>query len=172
MVSEQRHHHEGAERSEGDSPDTLQVVVFVVDGQRYALPLAAAERVVSMVAISPLPDAPDSVCGAVNVHGEVTPVLDLRRRLGLPSREHGLESRLLLARTPHRVVALPVDEVQGVAAVTRAQVVSPESVAPGLATLAGIAALPDGLLLIDDPSAFFSLEDEHRLDEAIDRAGR
>ena len=36
----------------------LSLVVFVIDGQRYALGLGAVERVLPMVAVSPLPRAP------------------------------------------------------------------------------------------------------------------
>ena len=165
QVSEQRHH-----QDEHSALENVSVVVFVVDGQRYALPLTAAERVVSMVAIAPLPDGPDVVAGVVNVHGDIVPVLDLRRRLGLPARSYGVDTWLLLAQTPQRVVALPVDEVHGVVEVDRAQVVPPGAAVPGASVLAGVAALPDGLLLIDDPSAFLSLEDDRRLVEAIGRA--
>ncbi len=38
--------------------DSSQLVVFVVDGQRYALPLEIVERVVRAVEVTPLPEAP------------------------------------------------------------------------------------------------------------------
>lgn len=163
----------GAEESEHPVPpgtDTLSVVVFSLDGQRYGLPLAAAERALPMASVSPLPGCPDVVLGAINVHGDVTPVFDLRRRLGLAAREYGPSDRLLLARTARRVVALPVDDVHGVAEVASAQVASPDSVLPGIGRLAGIAALADGLLLIDGLGTLLSLDEERQLDAAIDEA--
>ena len=54
------------------------IVVFLVDGQRYALPLSAVDRAVRAVAVTPLPEMPPQVLGAINVHGRVLPVLSLR----------------------------------------------------------------------------------------------
>jgi len=143
----------------------LELVAIDVGGQRWALPLSAVERAIPMVEISPLPQAPTGVRGAINVHGEPVPVLDLDLRSGRAPREHGARAKLLLARTATRRVALPVDEVLGVVEVSRASVgPAPDSVP---APVAGIAALPDGVLLITDVDAFLSADDERALAAAL-----
>ena len=162
------------EAAGGDHPapgDALAVVVFTLDGGRYGVALSAARRVLPMAAVAPLPGCPDAVLGAINVHGHLTPVFDLRRRLGLAPREYGPSASLLLAQAAARVVALPVDDVHGVEEIPAEQVVPPSGVLPGVEQLAGVAALADGLLLITDLDAFLSLEQERQLDDAIVRAG-
>jgi purine-binding chemotaxis protein CheW len=143
------------------------LVVFSLDGQRYGLPLPAADRVLPMVAVSRLPGCPDVVLGAINLHGEVIPVLDIRRRLGLPAGDYGPAASILVARTLHRTVALPVDEVNGVAEVPGEDVVPPDAVIPGIGHVSGIAALADGLLLIHDLDTFLSIEEERQLAAAL-----
>ena len=160
-----------ADEDPGHGEAAIAVVVFSLDGRRYGLPLSTAERALPMAAVSPLPGCPDAVLGAINVHGDVTPVFDLRRRLGLEPREYGPDARFLLARTATRVVALAVDGVQGVAEFASGQIVPPESVLPGIEQLSGIAALADGLVLINDLELFLSDEEEQQLDDAIRRAG-
>ncbi|MGH2949493.1 MAG: chemotaxis protein CheW [Solirubrobacteraceae bacterium] len=91
---------------------SVGLLAFLVEGRRLALELSAVDRAVRMVAVTPLPGAPDGVLGAVDVAGEIVPVLDVRRRFGLPEREYGPDDALVLARTS-RPVALPVDEVLG-----------------------------------------------------------
>lgn len=44
-----------------------QVVVFTLEGQQYALPLSAVERIVHAVEITPLPKAPEIVLGVINM---------------------------------------------------------------------------------------------------------
>jgi purine-binding chemotaxis protein CheW len=145
----------------------VRVVAFALDGDRYGLPLDAVERVLPMVAVSPLPGAPEAVLGAINVHGVVVPVLDIRRRLGLPAGDLGPSARLLVARAGLRTVALPADDIAGVVDVREDSIVPPESVLSGIEHVAGVAVLVDGLLLIHDPETFFSLDEERQLAEAL-----
>ena len=146
----------------------LELVVFDLDGQRYALPVTTAERVLPMVAVSPLPRAPAIALGVINLHGQILPVLDIRRRFGLPPREYGLANHLLVARTSRRTLAVPVDEVLGVKGVAAETTTAPDSVLPGIGHVSGIVALADGVLFIHDLEAFLSLDEEHRLSEAIE----
>jgi purine-binding chemotaxis protein CheW len=143
----------------------VELVTLDVAGQRWALPLASVERVVGMVAISALPDSPAGVRGAINVHGEIVPVLDLDLRLGRPARERGTRAQLVLTRTSRRRVALPVDDVLGDVEVDGAAIGPPPEAVP--APLAGIAALPDGVLLIYDVDALLSAGDERAVDAAL-----
>lgn len=164
---ELRGHQDEAVRSNERAGSRLRLVAFSLNGERYGIDLAAADRVLPMVAISPLPGAPEVVLGAINVHGDVIPVLDVRRRLGLPAEELGPSARLLVARTGRRIVALPADDVAGVVDVAANSVVPPESVQPGMEHVAGVAALSDGLLLIHDLETFFSSDEERQLVEAL-----
>jgi purine-binding chemotaxis protein CheW len=145
----------------GGENTAVELVAVVVGDQRWALPLHAVERAIPMVEIAPLPGSPTGVRGAVNVHGEAVPVLDLDARLGRPSRERGVRATLLLAHTATRRVALPVDEVLGVVSVARAAIGPPPDAVP--APVGGIAALDDGVLLISDVDAFLTAEDEAAL---------
>lgn len=149
----------------------LDLVVFVIDGQRYALALGAVERVVPMVAMSPLPRAPAIALGVINVHGAVVPVVDVRRRFGLPARDFGVTTRLVLARAGRRTLAVPADDVLGVAEVAAESVVPPGALLEGIGHIAGVVALPDGLMFIHDLDAFLSPDEEQRLGEALDRNG-
>jgi purine-binding chemotaxis protein CheW len=137
------------------------LVGFKLDGRRWALALGAAERAVPMVAIAPLPDAPEGVQGAINVHGEIVPVLDLRGRLGLAPREPDPGDQLLLVRAS-RLVALPVDEVDGVLELA--------TDAGELLPRAGVAVLPDGLVTVYDLESLLSDEEEARLAAALAEA--
>ena len=143
-------------------------VVFHLEGQRYALDLSQVERVVGMVAVSPLPKAPAVVIGVINHHGSVVPVVDLRPRLGFQRRECGLTDHLLIARTTRRMLALPVDEVLGVNEVLVEDIVAPSTLLCGVGYVTGIVALADGLLFIHDLEALLSMDEERRLTEAMD----
>ena len=146
--------------------ETLQMVVFCVEGQRHALRLEAVERVTPAAALTPLPGAPAAVLGAIDVGGRILPVFSMRRHLGRPDRAVRLSDVLVVARTARRSVALLVDEVQAVRA-GPPTTVDPASVAPALPTVDGLVRLDDGLLLIHDLERLLSREDERMLEAAM-----
>jgi purine-binding chemotaxis protein CheW len=150
---------------------SLVLVAFVVGDRRLALELGVVERVLPMVAVTPLPLAPDVVLGAINVAGTIVPVFDVQRRLGMPERRYGPEARLVLARTAARVVALPADKVRGTFAVDPATVTAAEALAPGMDHIAGAVALENEMLLIQDLDAFLTVDEERLLAPALAEAG-
>ena len=150
-------------------PAQLELVVFKLDEQRYALPLAAVDRIVRAVEVTPLPDAPRIVLGMIEVEDRILPVLNVRRRFGLAEREVGLDDQFLIARTTQRGVALVVDEALGVIKHSQASVITPAQIVPGVESLQGVVKLDDGLVLIHDLEKFLSLEEARALDKTMDQ---
>lgn len=147
--------------------ELIQLVVFCLDEQRYALPLAVVERIVQAVEVTPLPDAPPIVLGVIDVEGHVLPVLNLRRRFRLPEREIRPFDQFLIAQTAPRTVALVIDEAQGVIERPQSAVISSTQIVPGLDQIKGVIKLDDGLVLIHDLERFLSLDEARALDEAM-----
>jgi purine-binding chemotaxis protein CheW len=145
----------------------MQLVLFTLDEQRYALDLAAVERAVRVVDVTPLPAAPSSVLGVINVRGEVVPVYNLRRRFRLAERDTDLSDQLMIANTSQRSVGLLVDAVNGVLEVSEEVIASAEKILPEIECVRGVVKLPDGLVLIHDLDRFLSPEEERILDEAL-----
>ena len=146
------------------------LVVITLDEQRYALRIAAVERIARMVEITPLPAAPPAVSGMVNVQGRILPVYDLRRRFGLPQREIALTDQFIIARTARRPVALVADAVTEVIACAESDLIAAENILPGVAYVEGVVKLKDGLILIHSLDKFLSLEEEQALNRALDAA--
>ena len=144
------------------------LIVFALDRQRYALPLPVVDRVVRMVAITPLPKAPDIVLGVVNIQGRVIPVIDMRRRFRLPEREIALTDQLVVAHTVRRPVALVADAVQDVITCAEQSLIAAENILPRVEYVEGVVKLTDGLILIHDLDKFLSLEEESSLDQALE----
>jgi purine-binding chemotaxis protein CheW len=143
------------------------LVLFTRAGQPFALPLAAVERVVRAVAITPLPEAPERVLGVINVQGRLIAVIDIRRPWCLPTPPLELSDRLIIAHTSRRPVALVADSVEGVELPSEHRMVVAETILPGLDSVEGVLKCDDGrLLLIHNLDALLGLEDIKRLDDA------
>ena len=114
---------------------TSHFLVFWLDQQRFALPVAAVERVLRAVEVTPIPAAPDCVLGVIDAQGKVLTVIDLRRRCGLPPKELDLDYQLVLVRTARRTLVLPVDATAVMQCVPTAHVPA-GNILPGLNSIA------------------------------------
>ncbi len=94
------------------------VVVFSLADREFALDVICVREVIRMVAITPIPDAPSEVLGAIMVRGSSTLVVDLRPRFGLPHLPPTSNSPLMLIDAPGGpsswTCAALVDQVSGV----------------------------------------------------------
>jgi purine-binding chemotaxis protein CheW len=147
--------------------DHSQLVVFRLDNQRYAMLLTAVERIVRAVEVMPLPKAPAIVLGVIDVGGRILPVLNIRRRLGLPDKEIGPADQFLIARTARRALVLVIDEAEGMITRSPAEIVAPAGIVPGLEQIHGVIKLDDGMALIYDLDKFLSLEEAEALEATM-----
>jgi purine-binding chemotaxis protein CheW len=145
----------------------LTLVVFTLDAQRYGIHLSNVERVIRVVELTPLPQAPEMVLGVVNVQGRIVPVVNIRKRFRLPEREINLSDQLIIAHTSRRAVALMVETVTGVVERSEKEVIAAEDILPHLEHVEGVVKLEDGLVLIHNLDNFLSLDEEKILDDAI-----
>jgi purine-binding chemotaxis protein CheW len=145
-----------------------QLVVFTLGEQRYALHLAAVDRIVRVVQINPLPQAPEIVAGIVNVQGQIVPIINVRRRFHLPEREIALTDQLVIAHTSRRPVGLIVDAVIDVIERSEQGIASGESILPDMEYVEGVVKLQDGMVFIHDLDKFLSLEEETSLTQAME----
>ena len=92
------------------SPAT-RCFTIVTDGRTFGLPVEAIQTVFEIVAVTPVPLAPMTVLGLVNLRGKIVTAISLRRRLLDDPR--AVETSVLAVGIEHRGenFALIVDEV-------------------------------------------------------------
>jgi purine-binding chemotaxis protein CheW len=127
-----------------------EILVFEIDGRRFALPASSVRELVRAVAIVPLPMAPPIVEGVIDLRGQVVPVVDIRPRLGLEPRPVEPADHLIIARSRGRLVALRVDRALELVATAA------DGREPGAAGSPRVARLADGLAPILDPEALWT----------------
>jgi len=148
----------------------LTVLTFELDGHKFALPLTSVDRLVQAVALTELEHAPGVILGVINVHGSLVAVADPGFRFGRPRRRAvDPDDLLILARTPNHPVALLVDSVEGVQAVSREQIAAAPCWYEQSASTHKLLMDPDGLIIIFDLAELLTAEDERALEKSIVR---
>jgi purine-binding chemotaxis protein CheW len=140
-------------------------LIFELGGQRYGLAVGTVREVTRVVSGVILPRPPPLVESAIDYHGQVVAVLDVRRRFGLPPKPLDVRDHLIIAQAAGRTVALRVDRAFDLLDIPAGAVTSAAQALPGVGPVAGVARTEDGLVLIHDLATFLS-EAEHREVEA------
>lgn len=126
-------------------------------------------RVVRAAALTKLPQAPEIVLGILDLHGEVIPVIDLRRRFQLPQRQIGYEDQFVIARTDRFTLALPVDGTEAVVELAARALLPASEVVAGTEYLAGVTRTQEGLVLIHDLDTLLFPAEEALIRAALER---
>jgi purine-binding chemotaxis protein CheW len=98
-----------------DSAQQLQIMIFLLGKERFALPLSNVVEVIAGAAICPAPGAPAAVAGVIQVRGEIRPVFHLAQLLGAVSTAP--VHTVVLVRHGNREVGLGVNRVEDIRSV-------------------------------------------------------
>jgi|SRR5579872_1840418 len=96
----------------GAAQDAQPVVVLGIGKERYGVDLQDVAEVFPPILPTPVPGAAMVFAGVINVHGEIRPVIDLRRLLGLEAAGKRGDSRVILLRKGGRELGLQIDSVE------------------------------------------------------------
>lgn len=123
--------------------DEIQVVIFRVGPQEFAIDIFQIERILRYEKPATLPHAPDYLEGVVQYGESVVPVVDLRKRLEVPAAL-GEEVRIMVLRLDDEKIGVLVDQVAEVTRVDSTTISPPPPMVRGLAAdyIAGIISRP------------------------------
>lgn len=134
-----------------------QWIVLRLGDADYVIRSAEIAHVEMVVSVTPVPNAPAFVRGIVSLRGEVVPVVDLRLRLGLPSRAVDNSSRLVVVDVGGRRIGLLVDAAREVIYLDEADVTPPPEATGEHTNVSGVVRRGDRLLLVLDVASVLSV---------------
>lgn len=95
---------------------SIQALHFVAQDIRFCMDIQYVLRVISLVALQPVPQAPNYMQGVMNLGGEGVPVIDLALRLGLQNTQpYTLNTPIVLCTDGTRRAGIIVEKVLGIA---------------------------------------------------------
>jgi purine-binding chemotaxis protein CheW len=143
-----------------------QLVVFQLGAELYGVEIARVHEIIRLQSVTKVPRAPAFVEGVINLRGKVIPVVDLRRRFGLPTVDHTRASRIVVVELGDQVVGIVVDGVSEVLRVNTTTVEPPSPVVAGIDSeyLHGIAKLSDRLVILLDLDRILAREERRALE--------
>ena len=145
-----------------------QLVGFRLDEADYAIAITKIREIILMKPITRLPQVPASIEGLINLRGTVIPIVNMRKRFGLPARPFDDETRTIVVTVHDKTIGCIVDEVTQVIRVSAEQVqpVPIAMTAVAKKYIAGLARIDERLVIILDIEKLFAPE-EAELDPSL-----
>lgn len=133
-----------------------QYLTFLLAEEEYGVEILKVQEIMGWEEATPIPNTPDYVSGVVNIRGEIVPVIDLRRRLGLQSIERTAATVVIVVRMQseeqERTVGLLVDAVSDVYHFDPEQIQATPALVTEMSTeqVRGLATIEKQIVLILD----------------------
>ncbi len=99
---------------EEDLEEETPILEFLLNDEKYAIPVFDANEIILERDIVPVPKAPRYILGVLNLRGEVISVVNLPLLVGRPKYEFSIHTRLLIVNPGHNLAALVVEKVVGI----------------------------------------------------------
>ena len=93
-----------------------EILSFTVAGQTLALPILAVQEVRSFEPPTPMPGMKDGFRGILNLRGQLVPIFDIAKKLGLGSLIESTQAIIIVVQAGGRAQGLAVDAVNDVIA--------------------------------------------------------
>ncbi len=121
------------------SDDIVQLVGFVIGEEEYAVPILAIQEIIKPFSWTRVPQVPPYVLGVFNLRGSVIPLIDLRVKFGLQSKNHNDETRFFVLKQGDEVAGFVIDRL------TAAIRIKKENIGPAPETISGDDTMIDGV---------------------------
>ena len=96
---------------EESKTDLRELISFRVGEQRYCVDIMDVREIRGWAPATPLPHAPDYMCGVINLRGTILPIVDLAARFQLGASTPGARHVVIVVAVGGKLAGLLVDAV-------------------------------------------------------------
>jgi len=153
------------------SKEEIQLVVFMIGDEEFGVEINQVREIVKLVSITRMPKAPVFIEGVVNLRGQIITVIDLAKRLDLPSKGRTETSRIMVVEVSENTVGMIVDSVSEVLRLPSDDI----EPTPALIEtevheqyLRGVGKMGERLLILLDLNAVLSTEEMHHMSKHME----
>ncbi|GAW92897.1 chemotaxis protein CheW [Calderihabitans maritimus] len=148
-----------------------QLVVFKLGEETYGIEISVVHEIIRMQDITEVPRTPEFVEGVINLRGRIVPVIDLRKRFGLPVGERTSAWRIMVIQMGDITVGMIVDAVLEVLRLPAGSIELPPAMITGIDTayLRGVGKWQDRLIILLDVEKILRENEKKELQEEAGR---
>ncbi|MCM2675125.1 chemotaxis protein CheW [Alkalicoccobacillus plakortidis] len=89
--------------------EQMKVIIFQMHDEEYAIKVSEIQSIERMQTFTRIPGTASFVKGVMNLRGVITPIIDLRQKIGLEEKESDETTRILITANEELILGLIVD---------------------------------------------------------------
>jgi len=146
---------------ESAEKEKILVVVFTLGDEDLAFEIQSVREIIRIPNITTVPNTSEFVEGVINLRGQIKPVINLRRKLGLPEKKAAIDGKIIMIESDEQVFGVIVDRVVGVLSVETSEITDPSKLLGGDRTdfISGIGKLGERLIIMLTPEKLFTAKE-------------
>ena len=150
-----------------------QMVEFEIANEHYGVEISAVNTIIRMQEITEVPKTPSFVEGVINLRGSIIPVIDLRKRFGLPAGSITKASRIVVVEASSQMIGMIVDAVAETLRLSCDSIEPPSPVVVSVDSeyLRGIGKQNDRLVILLDLDKVLSAKESESIAKIDKRVG-
>jgi purine-binding chemotaxis protein CheW len=139
-----------------------QYLTFLLGNELFAFDVLRTNEVLEVSQITRIPGASDAMIGVINLRGSVVPVIDLRKRLNMPEKEHTIDTVIIIIDTDYGdekvILGVLVDAARQVIMLDKSQLEPPPKVGMNLNIeyITAIGKKDDSFIILLNSEKIFS----------------
>jgi len=148
-----------------NSAEITQIVSFRLANEEYGVDIMRVQEIILPGEITQMPEVPDFIRGLINLRGHVIPIVDLRKRFGLPTNQQDEHTRIIVVNVGTKTIGMVVDAVNEVLRINEEQIEPPPSSVVGIdhAYIESLVKFEDKLLILLNMDNLLSSEEVSKL---------
>jgi purine-binding chemotaxis protein CheW len=136
--------------------DSRQFLTFILADEEYAVDILRVQEIRGWMPVTRIPNAPSYMKGVLNLRGAIIPVVDLRARFGLETRDYGPTTVVVVVWVntgqKQRCIGLVVDAVAETYTIPISEIRGAPMMGSGIdpAYIEGLATVDEKMVILMD----------------------
>lgn len=138
-------------------------LTFILGGEEYGLAILKVQEIIGMMKVTAVPRTPDFVRGVINLRGKVIPVVELRLKFGMETKEDSDRTCIIVLQVMGAetdvTMGILVDEVSEVLDIASGQIDAPPAFGASVDTdfILGMGKVGEKVIMLLDADRVLSV---------------
>lgn len=145
--------------------DGIKILIFGLNGERYATDIKEVERILGYQEPTVLPDAPTFVKGVINYEQSILPIISLSRKFNFEEDKESENRKIIVVKRDENKFGIIVENVYEVKDINSdlMEVAPPITATVDKKYIAGLIKLEDNIVILLDLEEILSSEEEDNI---------